>query len=117
MGKSIIYKELYILVSYIFTSTNILFLEKTVQWGIVHFTVAHNFRNYTNITFVDEKLNLRDFIVNVFKVHCPIPPGIYQFNFTDTVPNLFWPVSNRYSVSLLLFYFIGSVLWQRYSVQ
>ena len=117
MGKGFICKELCILVSYIFTSTNILFLEKTVQWGIVHLTLARNFRNYTNITFVDEKLNLCDFIVDLLKLHCPIPPGIYQLNYTDTVPNQFWPVSNRYSVSLLLFYFIGSVLWQNYCVQ
>ena len=112
------YKELSILVSYIFISTVNLFLEKTIQWGILHITLTHTFKNYTNITFIDEKFNLCDYLVDLIKVHCPVPPGIYQIkNYTDTLPKLLWPVSNRYSVSLLLFYFIGSVLWQSYCIQ
>ena len=80
--------------------------------------MTYNFKNYTNITFIDEKLNLCDFLIDLIKVHCPVPPGIYQIkNYTDTIPNQFWPVSNRYSVSLLLFYFIGSVLCQSYCIQ
>uniref|UniRef100_A0A1X7TP36 MD-2-related lipid-recognition domain-containing protein n=1 Tax=Amphimedon queenslandica TaxID=400682 RepID=A0A1X7TP36_AMPQE len=66
-------------------------INKTVEWGTIHFTLAHNFRNTVNITFVNEKLNLCDFIVDLLKLHCPVPPGIYQFNYTDTVPKLFWP--------------------------
>ena len=118
MGKSFMYKELYILVSYIFTSTVNLFLEKTIQWGLMHITLTHNFKDYTNITFIDEKLNFCDYLVDLIKVHCPVQPGIYQIkSYIHTVPNQFWPVSNRYSVSLLLFYFIGSVLWQKYCIQ
>ena len=119
MGKGFISKELSIIVSYIFISTVNLFLEKTIQWGILHFTLTHNFKNYTNITFIDEKFNLCDYLADLLKLHCPIPPGTYQFNYnaTNRIPKILWPVSNRYSVSLLLFYFIGSVLWQSYCLQ
>ncbi|XP_019852249.1 PREDICTED: phosphatidylglycerol/phosphatidylinositol transfer protein-like [Amphimedon queenslandica] len=67
--------------------------KKTIQWGILHITLTHTFKSYTNITFIDEKLNLCDFLVDLFNLHCPIPPGIYQFNYTDTcrVPSFFWP--------------------------
>ena len=94
-------------------------IEKTIQWGIAHSIMIKNCKKYTNITFIDVKLNLCDFLVDLIKVHCPVPSGIYQIKSgTDTVPNLLWSVSNRlYSVSLLLFYFIGSVLWQDYCVQ
>ena len=94
-----------------------LFIERTIQWGILHATLTHNFKNITNITFLDEKINLCDFFADVIQKYCPIQPGVYQLKFNATVPNLLWPVSNRYSVSLLLFYFIGSVLWQSYYVQ
>ena len=93
------------------------FIEKTIQWGIVHVTLTYNFKNYTNITFIDEKFNLCDFFVDVIKEHCPIQPGIYHIGSGETIPSLLWPVSNRYSVSLLLFYFIGSVLWQSNCLQ
>ena len=73
--------------------------------------MTYNFKGYTNITFIDDKFNFCDIFLDLTKIHCPITPGTYQLNYTcngtDTVPKLFWPVSNRYSVSLLLFYFIG----------
>ena len=93
------------------------FIERTIQWGVLHFKMTYNFKNYTNITFVDEKLNLCDFFVDLINKHCPIPPGMYHLYYHAQIPNLFWPVSNRYSVSLLLFYFIGSVLCQSYCLQ
>ena len=83
------------------------FIERTIKWGILHFTMIHKFKNYTNITFIDDKFNLCDFFVDLINKHCPIPPGGYHLNYEAQIPNLFWPVSNRYSVSLLLFYFIG----------
>ncbi|XP_019858524.1 PREDICTED: phosphatidylglycerol/phosphatidylinositol transfer protein-like [Amphimedon queenslandica] len=52
--------------------------------------MTYNFKNYTNITFVDEKYNLCDFLVDLLKLHCPVPPGIYPLNYTDTIPKLFW---------------------------
>ena len=69
--------------------------------------MTYTFKKYTNITFVDEKFNLCDYFDDLLNLHCPVQPGIYQLSDNDTVPKLFWPVSNRYSVSLLLFYFIG----------
>ena len=95
-------------------------IERTVKWGILHFTSKHKFKNYTNITFIDEKLNLCDFFVDLMNKHCPIQPGMYHLNYQAQVPkdpSLFWPVSNRHSVSLLLFYFIGYLLCQRYCIQ
>uniref|UniRef100_A0A1X7TJ53 Uncharacterized protein n=1 Tax=Amphimedon queenslandica TaxID=400682 RepID=A0A1X7TJ53_AMPQE len=64
---------------------------KTIQWGILRFTMTHNFKNYTNITFVDEKLNLCDYLNDLLKLYCPVPPGIYHIKLTDIVPKLFWP--------------------------
>ena len=64
--------------------------------------MTYNFKNYTNITFIDEKLNLCDFLDDIIHTRCPIEPGIYQLKYDAEVPNLFWTVSNRYSVSLLL---------------
>uniref|UniRef100_A0A1X7TP10 MD-2-related lipid-recognition domain-containing protein n=1 Tax=Amphimedon queenslandica TaxID=400682 RepID=A0A1X7TP10_AMPQE len=68
-------------------------INKTIQWGILHFTLTYNFKNFTNITFADEKFNLCDYLDDLFNLHCPIQPGIYHFNYTDTreVPNQFWP--------------------------
>uniref|UniRef100_A0A1X7UVN3 MD-2-related lipid-recognition domain-containing protein n=1 Tax=Amphimedon queenslandica TaxID=400682 RepID=A0A1X7UVN3_AMPQE len=60
-----------------------LVIKKTIQWGILHFTLAHNFKNYTKITFIDEKYNLCDYFVDVLNLHCPMPPGTYQFNYTN----------------------------------
>ena len=71
------------------------FIERTIQWGIMHATLTHNFKNYTNITFIDEKLNLCDFFVEIIKEYCPILPGIYHLKFKATIPNLLWPVSNN----------------------
>ena len=87
------------------------FIEETIHWGILHVTAAYNFKNYTNITFFGDKFNLCDFLDDVIRKKCPLPPGIYHINASTILPNIVWPVSNRYSVSSLLFYFIGSVLW------
>ena len=93
-----------LLVSYTFTSTYHFFLDKTIQWGILHITLTYNFKNYTNITFADDKFNLCDFFLDLTRIHCPITPGTYQLDYTcngtestDAVPKLFWPVSNRYN--------------------
>ena len=87
------------------------FIERTINWGIVHIKLIHNLKDYTNITFVDVKYNLCDYIIDILNKDCPLSPGMYPFNASTILPNIFWPVSNRYSVLLLLFYFIGSVLW------
>ena len=81
------------------------FIEKTIQWAILHASLALNFQTYTNITFIDEKFNLCDFFVDVIQKHCPLQPGICHWKFNATVPKLLWPVSNNtvyhcyYSVS------------------
>ena len=94
------------------------FIERTIQWGVLHFKMTYNFKNYANITFVDVKYNLCDFFVYLINKHCPIQPGMYHLYYHAQILNLFfWPVSNKYSVSLLLLYFIGPVLCQRYRVQ
>ena len=93
------------------------FIERTIQWGILHVTLVHKFKNYTNITFLDDKFNLCDYFVDLINKHCPIQSGMYHLYYNAQIPNQLWPVSNRYSVSLLLFYFIGSVLWQSYCLQ
>ncbi|XP_019858523.1 PREDICTED: phosphatidylglycerol/phosphatidylinositol transfer protein-like [Amphimedon queenslandica] len=64
---------------------------KTIQWGILHVTITYTFKNYINITFVDEKFNLCDYFVDLFKIQCPLPPGIYHDDSVRTVPNIFWP--------------------------
>ena len=69
------------------------FVERTIHWGILHLTLTHNFKNYINVTFVDEKLNLCDLFVEIIKKNCPIEPGLYHINSTATIQNLFWPVS------------------------
>ena len=69
--------------------------------------MTYTFKNYINITVMDEKFNLCDYFVDIFHVNCPMPPGIYHDDEVRSVPDILWPVSNRYSVSLLLFYFIG----------
>ena len=93
------------------------FIERTIHWGILHIIVTHNFKDYTNITFVDEKFNLCDYFDDVINEQCPLKQGIYRIQSGTIIPSLFWPVSNRYSVSLLLFYFIGSVFWQSHCLQ
>ena len=87
------------------------FIERTIHWGILHATLTYNFKNYTNITFFDVKYNLCDYLDDIIKEYCPIHPGIYHINYNTAMSKLLWPVSNIHSVSLLLFYFIGSVLW------
>ena len=87
------------------------FIEETIHWGIMHVTVTHNFKDLTNITFLDSNFNLCDYFDDIIKKQCPLKPGTYQIYSGANISSLFWPVSNRYSVSLLLFYFIGSVLW------
>uniref|UniRef100_A0A1X7TJL3 MD-2-related lipid-recognition domain-containing protein n=1 Tax=Amphimedon queenslandica TaxID=400682 RepID=A0A1X7TJL3_AMPQE len=68
-----------------------LHIRETIQWGILHNKMAYNFKNYTNITFIDDKFNLCDFFVDLTNSHCPITPGTYQINYTRNVPKLFWP--------------------------
>ena len=79
------------------------FIGRTIQWGILHATLTYNFKNYTNITFFDVKLNLCDYLNDIIKKYCPVHPGMYHVNVSSSMSNVFWPVSNRYSVSLLLF--------------
>uniref|UniRef100_A0A1X7TIU6 MD-2-related lipid-recognition domain-containing protein n=1 Tax=Amphimedon queenslandica TaxID=400682 RepID=A0A1X7TIU6_AMPQE len=70
-------------------------IKETIQWGIIRITMMHNFKNYTNITFIDEKFNFCDFFLDLTKIRCPITPGIYQLNYLSygnyAVPKLFWP--------------------------
>ncbi|XP_019860700.1 PREDICTED: uncharacterized protein LOC109589019 [Amphimedon queenslandica] len=66
-------------------------IKRTIQWGILHATLTHNFKNYTNITFIDEQFNLCDFFVDMITEHCPIQPGIYHIGASETIPKLFWP--------------------------
>ena len=73
------------------------FIERTIHWGILHVTLTYNFKNYTNITFVDEKLSLCDFCVDVIKEYCPIQLGIYQMKFNTRIQSIFWTVSNSKS--------------------
>ncbi|XP_019859314.1 PREDICTED: phosphatidylglycerol/phosphatidylinositol transfer protein-like isoform X2 [Amphimedon queenslandica] len=69
-------------------------IKKTIQWGIVHIIMTYNFKDYTNITFIDDKFNFCDFFLALTKFRCPITPGIYQLNYTcngnEAVPKLFW---------------------------
>uniref|UniRef100_A0A1X7TQC7 MD-2-related lipid-recognition domain-containing protein n=1 Tax=Amphimedon queenslandica TaxID=400682 RepID=A0A1X7TQC7_AMPQE len=69
----------------------ILQTKRTIQWAVLHAILTHNFKNYTNITFIDEKFNLCDFFVDVIQKHCPLQPGIYHWKFNATVPKLLWP--------------------------
>ena len=44
------------------------FIERTIQCGILHATLTYNFKNYTNITFLnDVKLNLCDYLNDIIK--------------------------------------------------
>ncbi|XP_019854869.1 PREDICTED: phosphatidylglycerol/phosphatidylinositol transfer protein-like [Amphimedon queenslandica] len=67
------------------------FIERTIHWGIVHIKLTHNFKNYTNVTFVDVKYNLCDYIIDILNEDCPLPPGMYPFNASTTLPHTFWP--------------------------
>ena len=78
---------------YIYIIIIIIVLEKTLQWGILHATLEQNFKNFTNITFVDEKFNFCDLCVQYIKEYCPIQPGVYNFRYNDTPSKLLWPVS------------------------
>ena len=60
--------------------------------------VTHPFKNYTNLTFVDAKYNLCDMIVSITGKYCPLKPGIYHAKFENTIPSLYWPVSNKHSL-------------------
>ncbi|XP_019858511.1 PREDICTED: phosphatidylglycerol/phosphatidylinositol transfer protein-like [Amphimedon queenslandica] len=66
-------------------------IKRTIKWGILHFTMTHKFKNYTNITFLDDKFNLCDFFVDLINKHCPIQPGMYHLNYSAQIPNLLWP--------------------------
>ncbi|XP_019858514.1 PREDICTED: phosphatidylglycerol/phosphatidylinositol transfer protein-like [Amphimedon queenslandica] len=69
--------------------------RKTIQWGILHFTMTYNFKNYTNITFFDVKLNLCDSLDDLIHTRCPLQPGTYQMNYNAKVPNQFWPAQYK----------------------
>ncbi|XP_019858520.1 PREDICTED: phosphatidylglycerol/phosphatidylinositol transfer protein-like isoform X2 [Amphimedon queenslandica] len=66
-------------------------IKKTIQWGILHFTLTHPFKNYANITFMDEKFNLCDYIYDLFKVYCPMQPGTYHTDAVGLIPSILWP--------------------------
>uniref|UniRef100_A0A1X7UNX0 MD-2-related lipid-recognition domain-containing protein n=1 Tax=Amphimedon queenslandica TaxID=400682 RepID=A0A1X7UNX0_AMPQE len=66
-------------------------IKRTIHWGIVHIKLTHNFKNYTNITFVDVKYNLCDYIIDILNEDCPLPPGMYPFNASTRLPHTFWP--------------------------
>ena len=91
------------------------FPEREIRWGIFHFKMTHNFKNYTNITFFDGKFNLCDFCADVINANCPLQPGKYFFNYSGTLPNLFWPVSYNYTTQNNNYYFqlIGTVLYNQ----
>ena len=48
------------------------FIERTIQWGILHARLTYNFNNYTNITFLDVKLNLCEYLNDIIKEYCPV---------------------------------------------
>ena len=87
------------------------FTGRTIHWGILHLKLTYNFKNFANITIVDEKFNLCDLFVQLIDEWCPIQPGIYHLKYTTTIESLFWPVSNRQCIIISLFFVIGSVLW------
>ncbi|XP_019853131.1 PREDICTED: phosphatidylglycerol/phosphatidylinositol transfer protein-like [Amphimedon queenslandica] len=66
-------------------------IKKPIQWAILHFIVKRKFKNYANITFIDEKFNFCDIWVSFFNMHCPIEPGIYNYNYSEILPQLMWP--------------------------
>ncbi|XP_019853217.1 PREDICTED: phosphatidylglycerol/phosphatidylinositol transfer protein-like isoform X1 [Amphimedon queenslandica] len=66
-------------------------IKRTIHWGIVHATATYNYRGYTNITFLDDKFNLCDFLDDIIKEYCPIQPGIYHINTPSRLPNILWP--------------------------
>ncbi|XP_019858522.1 PREDICTED: phosphatidylglycerol/phosphatidylinositol transfer protein-like [Amphimedon queenslandica] len=66
-------------------------IKRTIQGGILHVTMTQKFKNYVNITFIDEKFNLCDFFVDLMNIHCPIQPGMYHLYYHAQIPNLFWP--------------------------
>ena len=62
---------------------------------MLHATLTHNFNNYnyTNITFLDVKLNLCNYLNDIIKEYCPVHPGIYYFHIsssTDTVYHYYY---------------------------
>ncbi|XP_019859312.1 PREDICTED: phosphatidylglycerol/phosphatidylinositol transfer protein-like [Amphimedon queenslandica] len=65
-------------------------IKETLTWGELHFLLAHAFKNYINITFIDVKLNLCDFFYDLAKKHCPIQPGIYHIHYIAKIPKLLW---------------------------
>ncbi|XP_019857534.1 PREDICTED: phosphatidylglycerol/phosphatidylinositol transfer protein-like [Amphimedon queenslandica] len=66
-------------------------IKRMIHWGIVHLTMTHNFKNYTNITFLDEKFNLCDYLDDIIKKYCPVHPRIYDVNASATMSKLLWP--------------------------
>uniref|UniRef100_A0A1X7V8B8 MD-2-related lipid-recognition domain-containing protein n=1 Tax=Amphimedon queenslandica TaxID=400682 RepID=A0A1X7V8B8_AMPQE len=66
-------------------------IKRTIHWGIVHLTLTHNFKNYTNITFLNENFNLCDYLDDIIKEYCPVHPGIYHMNASTTMSKLLRP--------------------------
>ncbi|XP_019854358.1 PREDICTED: uncharacterized protein LOC109583445 [Amphimedon queenslandica] len=66
-------------------------IKKELNWGIIHSTITHQFKNYVNLTFEDSKYNLCDISVYVTGKYCPLKPGIYHGIYKDSVSSLLWP--------------------------
>ena len=91
------------------------FPEREIQWGIFHFKMTHNFKNYTNITFFDGKFNLCDFCADVINANCPLQPGKYFFNYSGTLPNLFGQSATitLHKNNYYYFHLIGPILYNQ----
>ncbi|XP_019852227.1 PREDICTED: phosphatidylglycerol/phosphatidylinositol transfer protein-like [Amphimedon queenslandica] len=75
-------------------------IKKTIKWAILHLTLKTSFKNFTNITFVDEKFNFCDLCVQYIKEYCPIQPGIYNYRYSDTPSHLLWPGQYNFKVTV-----------------
>ncbi|XP_019854886.1 PREDICTED: uncharacterized protein LOC109583840 [Amphimedon queenslandica] len=69
----------------------VLKIKETIHWGIMHVTLTHNFKDYTNITFLDSNFNLCDYFDDLIKEQCPLKPGTYQIYSGAVISSLFWP--------------------------
>ena len=68
------------------------------------------FKDYTNITFVDDKFNLCDLSTEFIHTQCPLQPGAYFINYNDILPSLLWTVRLKYCyISLVICFIIGPV--------
>uniref|UniRef100_A0A1X7UEJ3 Uncharacterized protein n=1 Tax=Amphimedon queenslandica TaxID=400682 RepID=A0A1X7UEJ3_AMPQE len=66
-------------------------LGYTTCHSILHATATYNYRDYTNITFLDDKFNLCDLLYDFIKEYCPIKPGTYHINIPSGLPSILWP--------------------------